>query len=596
MVYKKKISIKKTNMKKYALLTLMAFASAFAFAQDASKSPCDKKFGADSVETQKNLSMFNQYYQEKKYLQAYDYWKYLFDNAPCVQKRVTYAGPFIVKQKIREATKERKPLSTKERAKLKELKAEKVKAAKAANAAAGKPNYAQLKAAYETSVKNYDAYKEEMKASKDAYTAKLNSLAEEVYANHAKRIELHGKEGYVKGKWADDMAKLTPDRRIEAINMFFESVYLEGNSTKYDVPKDFVYAGVKAYKKKNLSMDSLFLILDAVTPIVDYNTGKYRRATIKDVAIGKSSSILKKLLGRPDSTSKETLDGSTVDMQHFKDGYVYLSGGKVIAVKYGEDGEVLKEVAVDDSVSEKDLIEGSNWGRTQDAVINFMKPYLDCEKITELKQPKFEENRANATWLKSTIQLLQRGGCESKEFYLQCSEELYKLVPSSSAAMSLAKGFGKKGDNAKATDYYLKGAELAESDDDKYNIYIKLAKLSKNAKSYAKVRDYARKALAINENSGEAYILIGDAYAASASSCGSGELGRGGVYLVAVDKYVKARNVDPTVSGDSNAKISKYSGYFPDKETAFFKGINNGDSYRVGCWIGESTTVRTTGG
>ena len=89
--------------------------------------------------------------------------------------------------------------------------------------------------------------------------------------------------------------------------------------------------------------------------------------------------------------------------------------------------------------------------------------------------------------------------------------------------------------------------------------------------------------------------MIGDAYAASATSCGNGDLGRGGVYLVAVDKYAKAKSIDPSIAEVAQAKINKYSAYFPGKEDAFFKGVNNGDSYRVGCWIGESTTVRTIG-
>ena len=116
-----------------------------------------------------------------------------------------------------------------------------------------------------------------------------------------------------------------------------------------------------------------------------------------------------------------------------------------------------------------------------------------------------------------------------------------------------------------------------------------------NNGQYSSVRDYARKALGVNPNSGEAYILIGDAYSASAASCGTGDLGRGGVYLVAADKYMKARSVDGSVASEANSKIANISGSFPDKQTAFFKGVIVGSSYTVGCWIGESTTVRFNG-
>jgi tetratricopeptide (TPR) repeat protein len=458
-------------MKKYFLFMLMAFVGMTAIAQgtdededgeDDSPSACQNKWGSDSVTTAKKLSLFNQYYQEKKYVEAFPYWKYLFENAPCIQKRITYSGPYIIKKALRE----------------------------------------------------------------EEYKSRFKGLVDTLLLCHDKRIEFFGQEGYVLGKKADDMAKLSPSNREEALILFSKSLQMQGDKTKYDVPKDFIYAGVKQYKKDDLSLDSLFMILDEVTPIIDANIA------------------------------------------------IYTSVG----------------------VSAKDSAEGVKWLATQDAVIGMMKPYLDCDKLEELKKPYYADKKSDVTWLKSTVKLLDRGGCESKEFYLDCSEALFALEPSSEAALSLAKAFGKQGDDAKAVVYYIKAADLAPNDDAKYDIWIKLAKTAKNNKQYSTVREYARKALAINANSGEAYILIGDAYAASATSCGSGDLGRGGVYLVAVDKYARAKSVDPSAAEAAQAKINKYTGYFPEKEVAFFKGINNGDSYRVGCWIGESTTVRTIGG
>jgi len=459
-------------MKKYFLFMLMAFIGLAATAQDTededgdgddeTPTACQDKWGSDSVTTAKKLSLFNQYYQEKKYVEAFPYWKYLFENAPCIQKRITFSGPYIIKKVLRE----------------------------------------------------------------EEYKSRFKGLVDTLLLCHDKRIQFFGQEGYVLGKKADDMAKLSPSNREEALVLFSKSLQIQADKTKYDVPKDFIYAGVKQYKKNDLSLDSLFMILDEVTPIIDANIAMYTA----------------------------------------------------------------------DSVSAKDSAMGVKWLATQDAVIGMMKPYLDCDKLEELKKPYYADKKSDITWLKSTVKLLDRGGCESKEFYLECSEALFSLEPSSEAALSLAKAFGKQGDDTKAVVYYTKAADLAPNEDAKYEIWIKLAKTAKNNQQYSTVREYARKALAINSNSGEAYILIGDAYAASATSCGSGELGRGGVYLVAVDKYAKAKSVDPSIAEDAQSKINKYTGYFPGKEDAFFKGINNGDSYRVGCWIGESTTVRTIGG
>ncbi len=447
-------------MNKILLIAALLVSGFMANAQNAPD--CENKWGTDSVETQKNLSMFNQYYQEKKYVEAFPYWYYLFVNAPCVQKRITYNGPYIIKKALKD----------------------------------------------------------------EQYKPRWDGLVDTLLMVHDKRIEYFGKEGYVLGKKADDMAKLAPKRREEAIELFFKSIELEGGNTTYKLPKDFVYAALKQYKRKKLSVDSLLIILDKLTPIIDENIGKYSAP----------------------------------------------------------------------GLSEKDSIKGTKWIATQESIIKMLKPYLDCDKLVELREPAYEDNKENAAWLSSTVKIMGRGGCEGNEFFLKSSEQLFALEPSTESALSLAKAFGKIDNEEKAALYYNKAAELAPTDEEKYDIYIKLAKTSKNNKKYSKVREYARKAIAINPNSGEAYILIGDAYKASATSCGTGDLGASGVYLAAADKYIKARNVDPSIAETANTKLSKVTGYFPDKEIAFFKGINNGDSYTVGCWIGETTVVRTIGG
>jgi len=84
-------------------------------------------------------------------------------------------------------------------------------------------------------------------------------------------------------------------------------------------------------------------------------------------------------------------------------------------------------------------------------------------------------------------------------------------------------------------------------------------------------------------------------YAASAASCGgSDEIASRAGYWAAVDKFIKARNVDPSVTDDANKGIATYSSYFPTRERLFFNDIKEGSSYNVGCWIGETTTVRAS--
>ena len=60
-----------------------------------------------------------------------------------------------------------------------------------------------------------------------------------------------------------------------------------------------------------------------------------------------------------------------------------------------------------------------------------------------------------------------------------------------------------------------------------------------------------------------------------------------------VDMFMKAKSIDNVLTNKANKRISTYSKYFPSKEDCFFNDIEAGSSYKVGCWIGRSTRVRT---
>ena len=65
------------------------------------------------------------------------------------------------------------------------------------------------------------------------------------------------------------------------------------------------------------------------------------------------------------------------------------------------------------------------------------------------------------------------------------------------------------------------------------------------------------------------------------------------VYWVAVDKFIRAKSIDKTLTEKANKAIATYSKYFPNTESCFFNGVESGQRYKVECWINESTKVRT---
>jgi hypothetical protein len=89
----------------------------------------------------------------------------------------------------------------------------------------------------------------------------------------------------------------------------------------------------------------------------------------------------------------------------------------------------------------------------------------------------------------------------------------------------------------------------------------------------------------------DAYMLIGDIYVASTRTFDGTGIEKAAIFWVACDYYNKARK-GFDCAADAVTKASDYRKYFPNKEDAFMEGLKDGQSYRVGGWINETTTVR----
>jgi len=194
------------------------------------------------------------------------------------------------------------------------------------------------------------------------------------------------------------------------------------------------------------------------------------------------------------------------------------------------------------------------------------------------------------------VKILNKIGCTESDLFARSAEALYKQEPSADAAYGLAKVFLKKEKYSKAVEYYKEAINHTDSATDvKADYYFELAtivggKLGQNEAA----RSYAYKALAIRPNWGDPYLLIGNLYAGSSKSCGEDEFHQRAVYWVAVDKFIKAKTVDPSCAAKANKYIGKYSDYFPNQENAFFNNVKEGDNFSVGCWINETTKARFT--
>ena len=169
------------------------------------------------------------------------------------------------------------------------------------------------------------------------------------------------------------------------------------------------------------------------------------------------------------------------------------------------------------------------------------------------------------------------------------------MQPSPESAYMMGNLCLTKQQYAKAAEY-LKEAVAGVEEDKKYQANIRLAYALQGAKSYAASRSAAYEAAKLDPTKGEPYMIIASLYAETAGSCcGSGPVMSRVAYWAAVDKAIRAKNVEdtPEMVERANKFINTYSRHFPSQTDAFMENIIDGNSFTVGGWIGETTTVRT---
>ncbi|MBN2164727.1 MAG: tetratricopeptide repeat protein [Marinilabiliaceae bacterium] len=219
---------------------------------------------------------------------------------------------------------------------------------------------------------------------------------------------------------------------------------------------------------------------------------------------------------------------------------------------------------------------------------------MSCEKMEEIFGSKFEENKENISWLKRVNRILNQQLCEN-DLTFKVSENLHTLEPSSSSARGMAVKCLKSKDYNGAVNYYQEAIELEENSKTKGGFYYELGLVYMAQTKFPEARNNFKKAAELKTNWGLPYIQIGLVYGYAAPNCGDSDFEHKCANWAAVDKFEYAKKVDPSVTEEANKHIKTFSAFFPNQEELFFNSAkigNVGDSYTVGCWINEKTTIR----
>ncbi len=266
-----------------------------------------------------------------------------------------------------------------------------------------------------------------------------------------------------------------------------------------------------------------------------------------------------------------------------------------------DEDEVFEKYDIISTICEENMAQDKDAGKYKgaiDAVTEELKKggYLTAEKIMQMAETKFRANSEDENTIIKAYKAMKACGseCTGTPLFTEIVTKLVEKRPSTGLYKFLASKVSSDGNESLAISYLEKAIDLEDNNDDKVSLYYQIARKKITIGSLSSAREYARKMLALNPNSGPAYMIIASTYAASGKICGTGnDFKSHTVSWAAIDTWRKAISVDSSVKEDAQKQINRYSQYMPSKEELFYEGITVGSSYTISC-LGVTTIVRAS--
>lgn len=450
-----------------------------------------QKYGEDSVKCMENLYIYYELAKKKQFLEAYDGWHYVYENCPRSSKNNFIYGPYIVESKVKEAE------------------------------AAGNENDAR---SYKTMLMN-------------------------VYDDRLKYFP--GKEGYVKGRKAMDMAQHFPDSSKGAYDLFKEALEIGGPQQSAAFYNTYFITAARLLNDDVFELEDVFNAYNVVIEGIEVNTDALNRT-------------INELTELRDSTDQVLT------------------------------GKQKKQLAKAERELDRYQTVASN-------IEKILAPITTCNKLNLLyNEETFAAHKDDTLWLKRAVKMLQKErrndegeyeDCTDNPMYFKISERLYQMEPSATAARGMYIMSIKNKDYSKAASYIQEAIDLEVDPLKKATDYNRLAKAYLATGRLSSSKSAALKAARLKKDWGDPYITLAQVYAAADGVCGSDVFEKKAVYWAAIDKLQYARSIDPTVASRANRLISAYKQQLPDKTVIFQLNHKEGDTHRIGCWIQETITV-----
>ncbi len=232
----------------------------------------------------------------------------------------------------------------------------------------------------------------------------------------------------------------------------------------------------------------------------------------------------------------------------------------------------------------------SNYDLIAAGIDDKMGTRANCEILIPLYQKNFEENKTDAEWLQSAMNMMYQKECTDDPLFVKIVEQKNSIAPDANTAFYVGILKDKEGKPNEAITFYKQAISLETDSFKKANLNNRIALKLKAKGSYSQARTFCREALRLNPSNGRPYLSIAAMYAASANDCGDTNFNKRAVYWLAAQEAQKAARVDSKLSGAAAQSAASYNAKAPSKADIFTCGCS-GEVIKIGCWIGASVTV-----
>lgn len=377
-------------------------------------------------------------------------------------------------------------------------------------------------------------------------------------------------EGYCLGQIGSYLAKYRlQDEYVQSYEYLKKSVALSTPASLTASVLD-TYFKVAEYYMKRSAIEAKSTVYDTSIMINAYD----EITEVLDAAVEDREEDFQKVMDKIFKL-REQLDSQVIQMDYYEDRY----------------GDLAKDSA-------KAFAKYNSFRIVSSNIDNGFSKYGNCEVLTEIYGKKMEQSKDEKT-LRQIIKLFNKKGCtKDNQTYISAVREIHEIAPTAQTAFYMGVISLKDEKFDEAENYFNEALSLYQKTSDSIRVYLNLGQVSIFKKQFSSARDYAYKALRMNPSNAEAYILIGDAYLFS--GCNT-EI-PGAFAWAAADKYNKAMSLTSSLKDNdpkqaqlyerAQSGLSSAASRFPKAEVYFQRGFQKGQSYRVDCWINETTTIR----